>query len=129
MLSTCLYPLFIYRERGEQGFDEHESLWKKGWGKEGGTVEGAPPFLERFPLPSPDFLLLHLVNRRTVTLHAADGELVLDGAGVASSGLIVAVVFVEGAEPPLHTEDAAHDLAHAEVGGGEQHAAKEQQEQ
>jgi hypothetical protein len=26
------------------------------------------------------------------------------------------------------TEDAAHDLAHAEVGGGEQHAAKEQQE-
>ena len=39
----------------EQGFDEHESLWKKGWGKEGGTVEGAPPFLERFPLPSPIF--------------------------------------------------------------------------
>ena len=34
---------------------------------------------ERFPLPSPDFPLLHLVNRRTVTLHAADGELVLDG--------------------------------------------------
>ena len=83
---------------------------------------------ERFPLPSPDCLRLHLVNRRTVTLHAADGELVLDGAGVAASGLIVAVVFVEGAEPPLHTEDAAHDLAHAEVGGGEQHAAKEQQE-
>ena len=24
----------------------------------------------------------------------------------------------------MHTEDAAHDLAHAEVGGGEQHAAK-----
>lgn len=24
------YSLFIYRERGEQGFDEHESLWK-GW--------------------------------------------------------------------------------------------------
>ena len=25
------YSLFIYRERGKQGFDEHESLWK-GWG-------------------------------------------------------------------------------------------------
>ena|GEM_PF-6795183 len=24
------YSLFIYRERGKQGFDEHESLWK-GW--------------------------------------------------------------------------------------------------
>lgn len=110
----------------EQGFDKVKSLGKR---RDGGSGEGRGSLSpERFPLPSLDFLLLHLVNRRTVTLRAADGELVLDDAGVAVSGLIVMVVFVGGAEPPLHTEDAAYDLAHAEVDDGEQHTAKEQQE-
>ena len=85
-----------------------------GKGEKRSVEGGAPPRFSPFPKPHP-LSLLHLVNRRTVALHAADGELVLDGAGVAASGLIVAVVFVEGAEPPLHTEDTAHDLAHAEV--------------
>ena len=91
------------RESRERGFDKVKSLGKR---RDGGSGEGRGNLSpERIPLPSPDFPLLHLVNRRTVTLHAADGELVLDGAGVAASGLIVAVVFVEGAEPPLHTEE------------------------
>ena len=34
---------------------------------------------------------------------------------------------MEGAQPPLHPHDAVHELAHAEIGRGEEHAAKEQE--